>query len=121
MNRDNMGDGFDKDIDDYLKKRKHEEAYEYPAQPTTPSPAPVEMPISEEPKKPGFFSRLFARTPAEPEAVPVLSMANDDLKTVSKMTLKLIKMLPPKDLEEFKNSEDFLTFKEILKRNNLVK
>ena len=44
-----------------------------------------------------------------------------DLRDTAKITLYLIKQLPPERLKEFKQSSDWTDFKEILKKYNLIK
>lgn len=44
-----------------------------------------------------------------------------DLRDISKITLYVIKQLPPERLKEFKQSTDWTDFKEILKKYKLIK
>jgi len=44
-----------------------------------------------------------------------------DLRDIAKITLYLIKQLPPERLKEFKQSTDWTDFKEILKKYSLIK
>jgi hypothetical protein len=45
----------------------------------------------------------------------------EDLKTIAKITTYVMKQLPAEQLQEYKKSRDFGTFKEILKKRNLIK
>ena len=45
----------------------------------------------------------------------------DDLKEVARISMNVMRMLPPERVAELKNTEDFQKFKEILKSHNLVR
>lgn len=75
-------------------------------------------------KKVGFFQRMFGNKKEEQEAEELDAFESEpdpDLKEISKITLDVLKKLDGDDLREFKESEDFARFKDILKRNNLIK
>jgi len=73
----------------------------------------------------GFFSKLkgLFKPEKEPEdsEEDVEELANPELKELARITLTVLKKLPGQELREFKNSEDFAKFKDILARNNLIK
>jgi thiamine pyrophosphate-dependent acetolactate synthase large subunit-like protein len=48
-------------------------------------------------------------------------MIQKDLQKISKIALMAIKKLPEEDMKEFKNSAEFDTLKEILKKHDLIK
>ncbi|MBN1156773.1 hypothetical protein JXA85_04095 [Candidatus Woesearchaeota archaeon] len=45
----------------------------------------------------------------------------NDMKLLGKLSVGMLKMVPKKDLQRYKESEDFEVFKEILKKYNLIK
>ncbi len=133
---------FDSDMDEYLASRngsflrrmfsssKPAEAHAPPKQDLHPAMEPYDDGASaaaaqhETPRKPGFFSRLFGGSADETVTVDVSAPSSDalaDLKEVARITLKVIKMLPPEQLDGFKRNADFDRFKEILKKHHLVK
>jgi hypothetical protein len=75
-------------------------------------------------QKKGFFARLFGKKHEEDEEEfeehEELTL-NDDVKRVLKIQNDLIKKLPIEDIKAFKESEDFIFYKETLKRYNLIK
>jgi hypothetical protein len=78
----------------------------------------------EKKNKKGFFARLFAKKHEEDEEEfeehEDLTL-NDDVKRVLKIQNDLIKKLPLEEIRAFKESEDFIFYKETLKRYNLIK
>ena len=55
------------------------------------------------------------------EAMKEVVQTQQDMKDVAMITTKLIKKLPVKELNEFKNSEDFENFKSILLKHRIIK
>ena len=133
---------FDVDLDEYIAGRRgggflrsilsgksgssegqvslHPEVETYddrgaPAKEAVSDPAPV--------AKQGFFSRIFG--PKEDDAPIDMSLASPDLhadmKEVARITLRVIKMLPPEQLDSFKRNPDFDRLKEILRKHSLIK
>ena len=79
-------------------------------------------------KKENFIVRFFKRFRFSKEEVEDIEgevfsdeSVNDDLKEIAKITTSLMKIVPPKRFEEFKESDEFKKFMEILDRNNLIK
>ncbi|MEK6963971.1 MAG: hypothetical protein AABX70_06075 [Nanoarchaeota archaeon] len=85
------------------------------------------------PKEQGFFSRLFgkkqkepsqeeidaltANLPSEPEEPTLPEDAKEAIRTLHRW----LEQLPQKRLEEFKNSEDFQHYKEVLQKYGMVR
>ena len=44
-----------------------------------------------------------------------------DIQELSRITLRVLKQLPPEELAEYKVSEDFTTMKEILRKHKVIK
>ncbi|MBI2565167.1 hypothetical protein HYV79_04245 [Candidatus Woesearchaeota archaeon] len=75
----------------------------------------------------GFFSRLLSRKSTvkqeENERVVVeeINPIREDLRQVSKITIEVLKKLSHTELEKFKNSEEFILLKMLLRKNKLIK
>jgi len=79
-----------------------------------------------EEKKASVFKRLFDIFKTEPkeeiiEEVQDEYTLNEDVKDALKILTGWLKQLPPEKLKRFKESEDFVKYKEILKKYNLIK
>lgn len=85
-------------------------------------------------KEQGFFARLFGKKPKEPtqEEIDALAASNvkaeeeqptlpEDVKEAIRTLHRWLEKLPAKRLEEFKASEDFQQYKEVLTKYGLVK
>lgn len=88
----------------------------------------LETEYKEEVKKEGFFSRLFGKFFVKTREEEEFQEASDqiaedyqDMKTIAQIATKALKMLPAKEMKAFKESDDFVIFKEILKKRNLIK
>lgn len=102
--------GFEEEMTEYINNRSNE-------------PERVE--------KRGFFSRLFGCSETKddykelktssPEAEKPLSPEVQDLKEIARIALDVIKMLPPKELSDFKQSTKFSRLKDILRKYGLIK
>jgi len=108
--------------EEYVEEIIEEEAEDEEA------PEEIEEEYVEEVQKKGFFARLFGsifpKTREEEEFEEVSDeLAEDiqDMKTIAEIATKAMKMLPPDKMKEFKETEDFKTFKEILKKRELIK
>ncbi len=82
----------------------------------------------EEIEKEGWFSRLIAKIFVKSREEEELEDAADeiaedqqDMKVIAEISTKVMKMLPAEQLKEFKQSEEFHMFKEILKKRELIK
>lgn len=83
-------------------------------------PADAEAQVqTEEPvvKKQGFFARLFGSS--EEEIVD--TGIKDDLKSIAKITLNVMKRLAPEDVDAFKASSEYSQFKDVLQKHGLIK
>lgn len=95
-----------------------------------------EADMYEDGEKQGFFKKLFSlfKSPDYEEVeqslvqqdlaktrTPASSELTQDMKEVAKITLEVIKMLPPEKLDDLKRDPIFSKLKEVLKKNNLIK
>lgn len=134
---------LDKDLDDYIAERKRShgfgslfsfmkkeksEAKEVELPPAVE--AYHEEEVQEEPKKNGWFSRLFGsgekQESCEECVVSDQPVSSDselkkDMKSVAMAALQAIKQLPPEQRDEFKKTYEFAQLKDILKKHNLIK
>lgn len=55
------------------------------------------------------------------EKKETISKLKEDLKEISKITLKVLKNLPKEKIDSFKNTEDFDKFKTILRKHDMIK
>ena len=122
---------LDSDLDSYLSKRR--KSIQLMAEEVRMSP---EIEIEEEPKR-SWLSRWLGWGDDEVveevreekpdfDEVSVRSMVDSeqlktDLKEVARISLAAFKDLPPDRLTGFKASPDFEKFKDILRRNNIIK
>ena len=84
-------------------------------------------------KERGFFARLFGKKPKEPtqeeidaltantHSEPEQPVLPEDAKEAIRTLHKWLEQLPQKRLEEFKNSEDFQHYKEVLTKYGMVR
>ena len=85
-------------------------------------------------KEVGFFKRLFSKKPKEPtpEEIAALTATTakheeeqpslpEDAKEAFKALHRWLEKLPQKRLEEFKTSEDFQQYKEVLTKYGMVR
>ena len=76
-------------------------------------------------KKPSFFSRLFGAKEEDNKNEDILKELNEhllkDLKSVSLFAKELLEKISDKELNQLKKSNKIDNFKEILKRNGLLK
>jgi len=79
-------------------------------------------------QKQGWFSRLmgkiFVKRREEEEledAADEIAEDVNDMKIIAEIATKVMKMLPSEEMKEFKKSSDFHTFKEVLKKRELIK
>ena len=140
---------FDRDLDEYLSARKKSSLFSgigslfsgwsKRSQPEDvdlgPDLKPYEakeehVPSHEEeyvaptesmPRKKGWLAGLFGGGEESDEVVEMPVVTDDDLKEVSRIALQAIKMLPPDQLAEFKQSNEFENLKTILKKHSLIK
>lgn len=96
---------------------------------------PEELANEYETERKGFFSKLFQKwfgvkeelaseEPAEQEQISQIVEKDavlEDMRTIARIALGLSKQVPPERLSEFKQSQDFAVFKEILKKHGLIK
>ncbi len=94
----------------------------------TPEDYEIEDDYEDESSKEGLFSRIFGKVFAKTGAEEELEDANDeisediqDIKEIAEISTKVMKMLDPEKLKEFKHSPDFEKFKEILKKRQLIR
>jgi len=120
-----MGE-FEDELEEYLNQRRKGNVMSFLAtkkleKQQTPDSEPEYEPIQEmpQPQKQGFFARLFSASPAD--EVPEEELIRADLKDIAKIALDALKQLPPQELENFKKSEDFFRFKELLQKHQLIK
>lgn len=76
----------------------------------------------------GFFSKKQEKpdhidiTEIEANTTPVSKdKKSEDLKELAKIMYRLMETMSHEQLEDFKSSKDFIMYKEILSRNNLLK
>lgn len=88
----------------------------------------IEEEYKEEVQKKDWISsiidRIFVKTREEEEFEEVsdeLAEDEQDMKSIAEISTNVMKMLPPEKLKEFKQSEEFHKFKEILKKRDLIK
>lgn len=88
----------------------------------------LEEEYTEEVQNPGWISRLLGRIFVKSREEEELEDAADeiaedvnDMKIIAEIATKVMKMLPPEKMKEFKQSEEFHKFKEILKKRELIK
>jgi predicted RNA methylase len=133
-------DEISRDLDDYLRARKksslsitnlldniNERVKKFRApKPKVEMPQEVEVydePVPKEPKKP-FYHKLFNKENIDEELIRSRMQAQDaieDIKEISKISLKMIKELPDEHLRKFKESPEFEKLKSILKKHELIK
>lgn len=76
----------------------------------------------EQHQKKGFFARFFGnKHEADEIEENEAYVLDEDIKRVLKIQNDLVKKLPPEEIKKFKDSEDFIFYKETLKRYNLIK
>lgn len=88
----------------------------------------LEEEYQEEVKKESWISNLIAKIFVKSREEEELEEASDelaedfqDMKTIAAISTKVMKMLPPEKMKEFKEGEDFAKFKEILRKRELIK
>jgi len=133
-------DEISRDLDDYLRARKksslsitnlldniNERIKKIRApKPKVEIPQEVEVydePVPKEEKKP-FYQKFFGKGSTEEELIRARMQAQDaidDIKEISKISLKMIKELPDEHLRKFKESPEFEKLKSILKKHELIK
>ena len=135
---------FEKDLDEYISERRksrflhnvvqglrsHQtkiqlnpelETYDRPFEPE-PKPQPNGHNFVEAPRKKGMLGWLFSSEPDEDlQKLNLQLIPKDDLKEVARITLDIVKKLPPQELVAFKQSQSFVILKDTLKRHNLIK
>ena len=128
---------FNKDLEEYISEKKKTRILHNimqsikmesnkiklnPALETYDAPAPkqISSPDEEKPKK-GFLARLFSPEEEEPNMAEQLNAMRSDMKQLAKITLDVIKKMPPQEVASFKQSDDFAVLKEILRKNSLIK
>jgi len=82
----------------------------------------------EEIQRQGWVSRLvgkiFVKSREEDEledAADEIAEDIQDMKTIAEIATKVMKKLPSEEMKEFKKSDEFLIFKEILRKRELIK
>lgn len=133
-------DEISRDLDDYLRARKkstisitnlldsiNDKIKKFKtSKPKVDMPEEVEVydqPIPKEPKKP-FYHKFFNKENVDEELIRARMQAQDaidDIKEISKISLKMIKELPDEHLRKFKESPEFEKLKTILKKHELIK
>lgn len=107
------------------KQVKHKEDY-----PTFGENEPGYEEMEEEYNRgPGFFQRIikiFKVSPATDEEdfseeEIINEIEEDEVKEVLRITVKWLKMLPPEEIEDIKDSQEFKRYKELLKKYNLIR
>lgn len=71
-----------------------------------------------------FFAKFFMKSREEEEFEDVqdeISEDIQDMKKIAEIATKVMKQLPPEKMKELKESEDFIAFKEILRKRELIK
>ncbi|MEK6857864.1 MAG: hypothetical protein AABX39_04725 [Nanoarchaeota archaeon] len=131
---------FDRELDEYLSERKKtrvlhniiqglkRESNKINLHPsletyTTSAPQQISLPNGEREEKPrkGFLARLFSPEEEEPNMAEQLNAMRSDMKQLAKITLDVIKKMPPQEVATFKQSDDFAVLKELLKKHSLIK
>ncbi|MBI4451255.1 hypothetical protein HY642_04740 [Candidatus Woesearchaeota archaeon] len=79
----------------------------------------------------GFFAKMAeklfgekpAAEPAQIEVQPEIDAGEilSDMKELSRISLSIIKQLPPEQVQELKQTQDFERFKEILRKHKIIK
>jgi hypothetical protein len=82
-------------------------------------------------KKPSFFARLFQRVSTSKEEVEIEEgievvevsheKVDEDVRLVLKLSYQWLSYLPKSKLDQFKESQDFETYKDVLKKYGLIK
>jgi hypothetical protein len=132
---------FNNDLDSYISKKRHgnrrsimdmikpekndgfreiDEVEEEIAQMEQQQPSEQEQP------KESFFKRMFKGFQKEGEYEEEQqeespAELDEDVKKVLKITFEWINQLPPETKIKFKNSQDFVEYKAVLKKYGLVK
>jgi hypothetical protein len=116
---------FDQDLDDYLRGRRggfftNILRKQEPINPITPpQPEPIQPP--EPLQKRGWFSTLFRGEELKEENQPNTPDYHDDVKSIVRISLEAVKLLPKEQLDQFKTSENFSKLKDLLKKHNFIK
>ena len=128
-----MGREFERDMEDYLRARRRpvfdikkilDKFVNRPKKVDMPEEVEVYHEKEEPPKKESLLFKLFKKELPEEEVQRAKMQADDavsDMKEVSKITLNMIRQLPDEELKKFKESSDFETMKNILKKHELIK
>lgn len=123
---------FEKEPDESLEEageRHEKEEYEEEKEkePETEEEK-LEDEYEEELEKEGWIdkiiSKIFVKTKEEEtveDAEDIISEDQQDMKAIAEIATKVMKKLPPEELKALKQSEDFETFKEILKKRELIR
>ena len=129
-----------RELDTYISRRRTQEPIE-PVQVQEPvvqeEVIPVVEDVSSDPdfvEKKSWFSNLMEKVfgPDEDELVPEAVgeevtnvVPSDELQTdmrnLAEISLGIIRRLPQRTLEDFKSSDDFGQFKEILRKHSIIK
>ena len=127
---------LDRDIDVYLARRRQQEKKSGVKMEEIHMPPEVETYDDEKPKR-SWLAWLFGHDDEEKSAEEVvpekefdevevkkvveLERLRNDLKEVARFSLEHVKDLPPDKLHSLKSSSEFEKFKEILRRNGIIK
>ncbi len=141
-------DAFNRDLKDYLSSRKRSSSFgeilkfkskpkmEHVTEAGHSEDETVSEFIEEEyEQKKGFFKRLFSDIFKDTKKKDSFEEAEEDkvkqtlekeevlkdMKELARISLSVIKQLPPEIIHDFRNSEDFSKLKEILKKHGLIK
>jgi hypothetical protein len=129
---------FNRDLEEYISEKKKSRVLHNimqsikmesskiklnPSLETYDAPAPQQISSQNEEQKPkkGFLARLFSPEEEEPNMAEQLNAMRSDMKQLAKITLDVIKKMPPQEVVAFKQSDDFAVLKELLKKHSLIK
>lgn len=133
-------DDLSKELDEYLRARKKStfsfrnlldkitEKLKTISPQKTQVAIPQDIEVYSEPapkpqKKP-FYHKFFSKENVNEDLIRARMQAQDaidDIREISKISLKMIKDLPDETLRKFKESPEFEKLKSILKKHELIK
>ena len=108
------------------------EAYNTASPQITPSPVvpeTSEAKVSEDyatnASSPNWFSRFASKFSKTEELLPqtetVTENSDDDFRELAQISLSSFKRMSSQELNDFKNTEEFSRFKELLRKHNIIK
>jgi len=134
---------FERDLDEYISGRRKSHFFHNVVQglrshqpkirlnpeletydrPPEPEPTPVTNGVAVEvPRKKGLFGWLLgSEIDEDVEKLNISLVPRDDMKALARITLSVVKKLPPQEIVAFKQSTEFAVLKNTLKKHNLIK